>query len=279
MSTKVGALHVEEWGSGPRAVVCWPSLFADGPTLRGIVDALAPDHRVVVIDGPGHGQSGAPDGAFSLAACAAAAMRVLDELGIERATWVGVAWGGHVGVAAALDHPERLDGLVVLNAPMAPWSGRRLALMRLTQALLALFGPRSFVARLVADKAIAPSAPSREAIVGVVEAALRRCDRQGLRVAMASAMFGREDLTPRLGEVRVPALFVAGAEDGIFPIDVARAQASAVPGSRFVAVERSGHHSALERPDVVLPLVREAIEGWSVTSPSAGRVASEIASP
>lgn len=254
--TKVGTLHVEERGRGP-AVFCWPSLFADARTLDVVADALAPDHRVVVVDGPGHGRSGPPPSAFSLADCAAAAMQIFDALGITRATWIGSAWGGHIGVVAALHHPERLERLVVLNAPMEPWRGRHRALMRLSQALLALFGPRSFVATMIADKSIAPSAAGRAAMVATVEAALRRCDARGLRVAMASAMFGREDLVPRLGEVRVPTVFFAGTDDALFPLALARAQAAAVPRSRFVPVERSGHHSAIERPDVVLPILRE----------------------
>lgn len=264
VATKIGILHVEERGKrgGARAVFCWPSLFADARTLDVVVDALAPDHRVVVVDPPGHGKSGAPDSSFSLADCADAAMQILDELGIARAAWIGTAWGGHVGVAAALRHPDRLERLVVLNAPMEPWRGRRLALMRLSQGLLAVFGPRSFVARMIADKSIAPSAgPDRSEMVATVEAALRRCDARGLRVAMASAMFGREDLGPRLGEVRVPTVFFAGADDALFPVELARRQAAAVPGSRFVAVERSGHHSAIERPDVVLPILRELMRG------------------
>jgi 3-oxoadipate enol-lactonase len=264
VATKLGVIHVEERGQGP-AVFCWPSLFADARTLDVVVDALAPDHRVVVVDPPGHGKSGAPTSAFSLADCAAAAMQILDELGIPRATWIGTAWGGHVGVAAALGHRHRVERLVVLNAPMAPWRGRRLALMRLSQALLALFGPRSFVARMIADKSIAPSAgPRRSEMVGAVEAALRRCDARGLRVAMASAMFGREDLGPRLAEVRVPSVFFAGADDELFPIELARQQAAAVPGSRFVVVQRSGHHSAIERPDVVLPILGDVMRGEEV---------------
>lgn len=272
IATKVGTLHVEDRGPLPSAshgdqhraatVLCWPSLFADARTFDDLAQELGVDHRVVVVDGPGHGESGAPPAPFSLADCADAAMEICDHLAIDRATWVGTAWGGHVGVAAALRHAERLDGLVVMNAPMAPWRGGDLALMRLSQVTLAVFGPRSFVAHMIADKSIAATAgPDRAALVALVEAALRRCDRRALRVSMASAMFGREDLRPRLGDVRVPTVFVAGTDDTLFPLDEARAQASDIPGCRFVAVERSGHHSLLERPDVVLPAVRMLLSG------------------
>lgn len=237
-------------------MLCWPSLFADARTLDVVAEGLASDRRVIVVDGPGHGRSSTPPSTFTLADCADAAMEILDALGVDRATWVGAAWGGHVGVAAALRHPARLEHLVILNSPMAPWRGRRLALMRLTQALLAIFGPRSFVARTIANGSIAKAAgPDRDALVTLCEEALRRCDRRGIGIAMQSVMFGREDLVPRLGDVRVPTTFFAGADDGLFPLEEARAQAEAIPGCRFVAVERSAHQSANERPDVVLPIL------------------------
>jgi pimeloyl-ACP methyl ester carboxylesterase len=262
IGTNVGDLHVESRGQGP-AVLCWPSLYCDGSTLTPLVDDLSRDYQVVVVDGPGHGGSGSSPGACSLDECADAAVQVMDALGIRRAVWIGAAWGGHIGVLAGRRHPGRMIGLVVLNAPMAPWRGRRLALMRLTYALLRVFGPRSFVARLVAEKMISPSAgPDRQAIVDVVVEALRRCDRHGLLRAARSAMFGRGDLRPVLPDVHVPVLFLTGAQDSLLPVDEARRQAAAIPECRFVVIERSAHQSVLESPPQVLPVVRAAIAEW-----------------
>jgi pimeloyl-ACP methyl ester carboxylesterase len=259
VQTKLGVVHVEDRGSG-ETVFCWPSLFADARTFDVIAEDLARDHRVLVVDGPGHGQSEPASEIFSLADCADAAIQILDDAGITRTTWIGAAWGGHVGVAAALRHPERLERLVLLNVPMAPWRGRRRALMRLSQMLLYVFGPRSFVARIISDKAVARSAgPNRDAIVASLEQALGRCDPRGLAVAMKSAMFRREDLLPRLHELRLPTLVFAGTEDDIFPLEEARSQVSTIQSCRFVAVERSAHYSGVERPDVVLPIVREPV--------------------
>ncbi len=259
--TKVGALHVESRGRGP-ALLCWPSLYCDARTLDPITTELARDHRVVVVDGPGHGGSAPSPGPFSVDDCADAAIEVLDALGIERAAWIGAAWGGHVGVTAAIRHPARLAGLVILNTPMAPWRGFRLGLMRLTYALLATFGPRSFVGPMIADKMIAPSATGRTAMVRYVADALARCDRRGLLTAARSAMFERGDAVPLLPKVGVPTVFFTGEEDALFPVEEARAQAALVSHCRFVVVSRSAHQSALEAPEQVLPIVRDALAQW-----------------
>jgi pimeloyl-ACP methyl ester carboxylesterase len=57
-------------------------------------------------------------------------------------------------------------------------------------------------------------------------------------------------------------LFLAGAQDSLLPEAEARRQAAAIPGCRFVVIERSAHQSVLESPAQVLPVVRAAIAGW-----------------
>lgn len=261
IATKVGSLHVESTGTG-RAVFCWPSLYCDATTLEPLVRDLARDHRVVVVDGPGHGRSGPSPGPFTMDDCADAAIEVLDALGIERVSWVGPAWGGHVGVVAARRHRDRLDGLAILNAPMAPWRGTKRALMRLSHTLLSIFGPRSFIAPIIADKMIGASAPNRAALVDIMTTALRRCDKRGLLSAAHSGMFGRGDLVPLLGDVHVPTLFFAGAEDELFPVEEAKRQAGAIPNCRFIVVEKSSHQSALEAPEQVVSVLRAALADW-----------------
>ncbi|MBM4267026.1 MAG: alpha/beta fold hydrolase [Deltaproteobacteria bacterium] len=259
--TKVGNLRVEVRGTGP-AVLCWPSLYCDARALDPLVEALAVDHRVVVVNGPGHGGSGSSPGLFSLDDCAFAALSVLDVLGIRDAVWIGAAWGGQIGVAAARRHPERLTGLVILNAPMAPWSGSRLVLTRLTYALLTVFGPCSFLAPVIAGAMIAQNASDRPQLVATVADRLRRCEKRAFLLAARSAMFERGDVTPLLSEVRVPTLYFAGAEDSLLPVAQARAEASRIPRCRFVVVERSSHQSVLEAPEQVIPAVREALADW-----------------
>ena len=95
--TRVGSLAVRVLGDGPPAVL-WHSLFVDERSWQRVEDALARDRCLVIITGPGHGESSDPGHRYSLDDCAAAAGEVLAALGIdEPVDWVGNAWGGHVG--------------------------------------------------------------------------------------------------------------------------------------------------------------------------------------
>lgn len=264
--TMIGPLHVEARGQGD-VLLCWPSLYCDARTLDPLVEDLAHDHRVLVVDGPGHGRSGISAAPFSSEEAAHAAVQVLDAMGATRATWIGAAWGGHVGITVARTHAERLAGLIIMNSPLQPWRGRLLVLMRLAHALLWLFGPRSFIAPIIADSMIGRSAgPDRRALVATVVAALRRCNWKGLVLSARSAMFDREDPLPHLAHLRVPAVFFTGAEDALYPVAEARRHAAAFPQCRFVVLEHSSHQSALEVPHQVLPIIREALSEWSQTN-------------
>ncbi len=256
VSTTVGALHVQRHGQGP-PLVCWPSLFCDVRTLRPLVDEFGRDHHLVLIDGPGHGGSGGVTHPFTLEDCADAAMQVLDATGIQRAAWIGSAWGGHVGVAAALRHPDRLLGLVAMNAPMGAWTGRLRAMNATVYWTFRALGRPRAMARKVAEAMIAPARRAeRPALLDPLVDCMLASSRGPFLTAVRSAMLDRPSLLHRLAGVRVPTLFVTGAEDRLFPVAVARQQAAAIPGGRFEVVPGSSHLSLWEAPDLVLPKLR-----------------------
>ena len=80
---------------------------------RSSLDALARDHRVVVIDHRGHGRGMQIRKPFRLADCADDAAAVADELGIDRFVAVGYSMGGPIAQLLWRRHPERVDGLVL----------------------------------------------------------------------------------------------------------------------------------------------------------------------
>ena len=116
VTTKVGTLHVEVDGEGPPTVL-WHSLFVDSTTWHRLRPLLRTDRRLILIDGPGHGRSSAAPG-FRLDECPAAALQVLDAIGVQGPVdWVGNAWGGHVGLILAAQAPTRLRSLVTIATP------------------------------------------------------------------------------------------------------------------------------------------------------------------
>jgi pimeloyl-ACP methyl ester carboxylesterase len=82
------------------------------------VPALAGDRLVVTWDLPGHGESEAPEDAavYTHEVCLAAMSSLLDAAGAERAVLGGQSLGGFLSLRFALEHPERVAGLVLVDA-------------------------------------------------------------------------------------------------------------------------------------------------------------------
>ena len=85
---------------------------------------LADTHRVLMMDRPGHGHSERPSDAESLAIQAAQAAGVMRQLAPgEKAIVGGHSFGGAVALRLALDHPDLVDGLVLLAPVSHDWGG------------------------------------------------------------------------------------------------------------------------------------------------------------
>jgi pimeloyl-ACP methyl ester carboxylesterase len=80
--------------------------------------------HVIWLDRPGLGWSQRPRGDWSPRHEAALIARFLEALGLERATVIGHSWGGAIAMRLAIDHPGRVDGLVLVAPALSAWIGK-----------------------------------------------------------------------------------------------------------------------------------------------------------
>ena len=257
VDTHLGKLHVESTGAGPPAVL-WHSLFVDSRSWHRVVDDLGRDRRLVLITGPGHGPSGDPGRHYSMEDCADAASSVLDALGIEEPVdWVGNAWGGHVGIVLAAQHPQRVRTLVTVGTPV---HGYTLKGRAETQALLALhrlLGPTRFLRDSITDALLSERTRAQDPeAVDLVQDCFTNADRAGLRNAVVSISLRRRDLGPLLPSIQVPTLFVTGSEHRDWTPELARNASRSLPQGSVSVLEGAAHLGPLETPRELIPLVR-----------------------
>jgi len=87
-------------------------------TWRPVVDALAADHRLVIWEARGHGDSDHPDAGYLLPDYAADLSGLLAALEIERPAIVGHSLGGMIAMTWAVNHPSTARAIVLEDAPL-----------------------------------------------------------------------------------------------------------------------------------------------------------------
>ncbi|HEU5007070.1 MAG TPA: alpha/beta hydrolase [Jatrophihabitantaceae bacterium] len=119
-------LHVAETGEGP-PVLLLHGWLQHWWAWRRVLPTLAPRHRVICMDLRGFGWSDAPKHGYRTADLAQDVLSLLDALDVDRTIVVGHDVGGRVGFQVALQAPERVGGLVTLNALHPFWRFRSVA--------------------------------------------------------------------------------------------------------------------------------------------------------
>jgi pimeloyl-ACP methyl ester carboxylesterase len=114
LATPVGQIAVTDIGSGPTLlfvhVGSWSFVWRD------LLLELSPHYRCITLDAPGSGLSAQPDSPVSLRGAARAVSSLIEALDLRAVTTIFHDVGGPVALAAAAEHPERIAGLVALNA-------------------------------------------------------------------------------------------------------------------------------------------------------------------
>jgi len=106
-------LHYDLQGNGEPLLLIMGFGLSSASWRPEFLAGLAPTFRVITFDNRGTGRSDQPDNPVSIALLADDAAALLDTLGIARAHVLGVSMGGSVAQEFALNHPQRLAGLVL----------------------------------------------------------------------------------------------------------------------------------------------------------------------
>ncbi len=239
------ALHYVQRGQGP-PVVLSHVLGCDLRMWDDLAAALADRFTVVRYDTRGHGESEVVTAAFSLEDLVSDAVRLLEELGDDRVSWVGLSMGGMIGQGLALAHPGRVSRLVVANSAS-----------RYPEASRSLLRERARIARTEGMSALADQIMSRyfsEAFRASRPEEVSRFRRQVLAVDAAAYAACCEaiaslDYYDRLDRIACPTLVIAGEVDVATPPALGEEIAARVPNARLSVLAGAAHLSAIEQPD------------------------------
>jgi 4,5:9,10-diseco-3-hydroxy-5,9,17-trioxoandrosta-1(10),2-diene-4-oate hydrolase len=242
-------MHYLEHGNGPPVVF----VHGSGPGVNAYSNFF-PNYRVIAAAGYrclmpdmiGFGWSSKPDDIdYTLELFVPTLCEFLDQLKIERCVLVGNSLGGAISMKLAIDHPQRVEKLIVMG-PGGIESRETYFKMPGIQKMVSQFVGTGFdrpgLRRLLELLAYDPNTITDELLE----------QRFNILQTQPKAVLARmsiTDLTPELGKLRGPLLGFWGIEDQFCPASGYEKILRAVPDSRFIMYSRCGHWAMIERAE------------------------------
>jgi haloalkane dehalogenase len=270
VQTSAGRLHYVD--EGPRDAA--PVLLVHGTPswsfeYRHVIARLAQSRRVIAIDHLGFGLSERPQSFdYSPEAHARVLREAVERLGLERFSLVVHDYGGPIALPLAIEAPERIESLVVLNSWM--WDfGSEPQFVKATRLMATAFGRFMYrflnaSLRLIMPLAYAERRRLTRAIHSQYLAPFRDRDAR-VRVlwALARALTSSARTFQGLWAARaklaqIPALVVWGLGDRALPPSMLERWREALPEARVVPLQGIGHWPQEEAPEAVA----EALDGF-----------------
>ena len=235
----LAGLAVRRHGDGP-AVLLLHGIGSSATSWDRLVPHLS-GFRLVAIDLPGYGASA--DVPFTLETLVDRLTTMIDAEG-GTAHLAGVSFGALLALAVARRSPERVRSLVLADATL----GRGASPAAEREGWLA--GRAAFAADLVAraeDRAREIAAPGAPAdVVAEIAANMGRARPAGYRTV--AGIVASTDARPWLAAVKIPALVLCGAADGVVGVQLAESIATDLPNARFAVIAGAGHAPHVEQP-------------------------------
>jgi pimeloyl-ACP methyl ester carboxylesterase len=239
------------YGGGADVVL----LHAWGESM-GVFDRLQPllpeSIRVFAFDQRGHGEADKPPTGYGLIEFAEDTVAFLDEVGLESAVLIGSSSGGYVAQQVAVDHPERVAGLVLVGSPRSlrgrpPFADE---VERLTDPIDPQWVRDSL--RWFRFEADVPSWFLEDRV------------RDGVRMparAWSGILTGLMTAVPptEAGTIDTPTLILWGARDELLPHSEQLALAEAIAGSRLEIHENAAHLLLWEQPEWVANAISQFV--------------------
>jgi 3-oxoadipate enol-lactonase / 4-carboxymuconolactone decarboxylase len=210
------------------------------------VPALAERFRVVRFDARGHGRSPVPPGPYALDDLVDDMVALLDRLGVERASVVGLSIGGMAAMRLAAREPHRVDRVAVLctSAQLGPasnWTDR---------AATVRASGTGAVAEAVVERWFTPALrAARPDVVERMQAMVAATPPEGY--AGCCEAIATMDLRGDLAGISAPLLAVAGRDDPATPPEHLAAVVGGVAAGQLLVLDGAAHLASVEQPAAV----------------------------
>lgn len=215
------------------------------------ISPFSRDYRVLIADMRGHGQSDKPPVAYTMSQFAADVVALLDMLKIDTVHVVGLSMGGMIAFQLAVDFPQRLSSMTIINSGPAvvPHTFRDRLNVWMRFWIVRYMGMRKIGETLAPRLFVDPDQEAlRQTFIERWAANDPRAYQNALRAIVGWTV---ED---RIGAINIPTLIVAADHD-YTPVSAKEAYIAKMPRATLKIIENAHHAVTVERPDVLNAVV------------------------
>ena len=260
-------VHYKTWGEGKPVFILLHGFGASLFSWHEVAEPLSQFGTVIAYDRPAFGLTARPmewegESPYGPQAQVDIVIGLMDELKIEKAILVGNSAGGTVSMNVALQHPERVEALVLVDAAVYAGGGAPSWFRPiLTTPQMAHLGPlvsrqfqeqgKEFIRTAWHD----PSKITPDVFEGYQKPLqAENWDKALWELTLASRESG---LSEHLHEITLPALVITGDDDRIVPTEQSLRLADELPNAELKVIAQSGHLPHEEKPAEFMQAVTE----------------------
>jgi pimeloyl-ACP methyl ester carboxylesterase len=258
-------VHYKQAGEGEPVLILLHGFAASTFSWREVLNPLAEYGTVIAFDRPAFGLTERPlkwsgKNPYSTSAQIDLTVGLMDQKGIEKAILVGNSAGGTIAVLTALQHPDRVKALILVDPAIYIGSGSpKWMRLFLNTPQARRIGPlfvRSIQNRGMDLAQLAWHDPSKitpEILAGyTLPLQVENWDRALWEFVAATDI---PDIPKRLGEISIPVLVITGDDDRIVPTQQSIRLADELPNAQLVVIPNCGHLPQEECPQEFLDAV------------------------
>ena len=260
-------VHLRDEGprDDPQPILLLHGTSSSLHTWDGWANVLKEKHRVIRVDLPGFGLTGpTPDASYLMPVYSHFIASLMDRLKVKQAVLAGNSLGGYVAWKTAVDYPERVSKLILVDAAGYATTatsvplGFKLAQMPMLSGLMANILPRRVIESSLRNVYGDPSKITAELVDRYYELSLRAGNRRALPARFAQNKAG--EFEAQITQIRQPTLLIWGGLDRLIPPENAQKFHRDIANSRVVMFDTLGHVGHEEDPVATVAAVQEFLD-------------------
>lgn len=242
-------LSYDDVGEGEVPILFLHGFPFDRTMWKGQINFLKLAYRLISVDLRGFGQSSLGKDEINIDLFSDDLIKLMDALHIDKVILCGLSMGGYVALNVISRYPERFAGLILCDTNCIADTKKMREHRYKTIYQIEAHGKTDFAEEFIENAFRRDSFVLKKEVVKKIEATIlsntSKVITEGLK-----ALTNRSETCSALSSINVPTLIICGRNDKLTPVEQSEFLNRHIKRSKLKIIERAGHLSNLEQPDV-----------------------------